>query len=120
MRLGGSGCSFGHVVLVAQHVLEEAIRRLVTSFDPARVILSGSQARGTGDDRSDVGLLMICPLQDDRAAIALAMDRALRGLGLPRDIVVLTPEEFEMDRHIPGTVARPAWVEGKVLYDSTA
>ena len=104
--------------MVAQHVLEEATQRLVTSFKPARIILFGSQARGTADDRSDVDLLVICPVHGDRAALALAMDRALRGLGLARDIIVLTPEEFEMDRHIPGTVARPAWLEGKVLYDS--
>ena len=30
----------------------------------------------------------------------------------------LTPNEFERDRHIPGNmVARPAWKEGKVLYE---
>jgi hypothetical protein len=46
------------------------------------------------------------------------MDRAL-GLGFARDIVVLTPEEYERDRHLPGTVARPAWLEGKVLYESS-
>jgi hypothetical protein len=46
------------------------------------------------------------------------MDRALRGLGFARDIIVLTPEEFERDRNIPGTVARPAWQEGKVIYES--
>jgi hypothetical protein len=48
----------------------------------------------------------------------VAMDRALKGLGFARDVVVLTPEEFERDRHIPGTVARPAWREGTVLYEA--
>jgi hypothetical protein len=48
----------------------------------------------------------------------VAMDRSLRGLGLARDVVLLTPEEFERDRHIPGTIARPASMEGKVLYES--
>ena len=105
---------------VAQQVLQEVTRRLVETFHPVRIILFGSQARGTADDRSDVDLLVICPLVGDRAAITLSMDRALRGLGLARDIVVLSPEEFEMDRHIPGTIARPAWLEGKVLYDSLA
>jgi hypothetical protein len=47
------------------------------------------------------------------------MDRALKGLPIARDIMVLTPEEFERDRHIPGTVARPAWKEGKVLYEAS-
>ena len=106
--------------MVAQQILEEVTRRLVEGFHPGRIILFGSQARGTADDRSDVDLLVICQVEGDRGDLALAMDRALRGLGLARDIVVLTPEEFEMDRHIPGTIARPAWQEGKVLYDSAA
>ncbi|MCK4342557.1 MAG: nucleotidyltransferase domain-containing protein [Phycisphaerae bacterium] len=107
-------------MMVAQQVLEEVTRRLVEGFHPGRIILFGSQARGTADARSDVDLLVICQVEGDRGDLALAMDRALRGLGLARDIVVLTPEEFEMDRHIPGTIARPAWQEGKVLYDSAA
>ena len=53
-------------------------------------------------------------------ALAVEMDRVLRGLDLPRDIVVMTPEEFEVDRQIPGTVARPASLQGRVLYDRAA
>lgn len=47
----------------------------------------------------------------------VAMDRALSGLEFARDVVILTPEEFERDRYIPGTVARPAFLEGRVLYE---
>ena len=43
-----------------------------------------------------------------------------RRVNIARDVIVLTPEEYERDRHIPGTVARPASLEGKVLYDSAA
>ncbi len=106
--------------MVSQHVLQEATRRLVESFKPTRIILFGSQARGTADDRSDVDLLVICAVEGNRRHLMVAMDRVLKGLGIARDIVVLTPEEFEMDRYIPGTIARPAWLEGKVLYDSAA
>ena len=101
-------------------ILEEATRLLVERFEPQRIILFGSYARGTADDRSDVDLLVICPIPGDRGDLMLAMDRTLRGLRLARDIVVLSPEEFERDRLIPGTVARPAWREGKLLYDSAA
>ncbi len=62
-------------------------------------------------------LLVIGSIEGNRRALMVAMDRALRGLGFARDIVVLTPEEFERDKQIPGTIARPAWTEGKVLYD---
>ncbi|MEE9297145.1 MAG: nucleotidyltransferase domain-containing protein [Phycisphaerae bacterium] len=106
--------------MVDERTLQEATRRLVDLFRPTRIILFGSQGRGTADARSDVDLLVICPLQGDRAELALAMDRVLRGLRLARDIVVMTPEEFDRDRDIPGTLARPAALEGRVLYDSAA
>ncbi len=106
--------------MVPQQVLREAVKRLVEGFEPIRIILFGSQARGAADDRSDVDLLVICPVAGRKRDLMVAMDRALNGLGIARDVVVLTPEEFERDRHIPGTVARPASLEGKVLYDSAA
>ena len=102
--------------MVDSNVLNEIKRRLVEGFHPTSIILFGSQARGTADDRSDVDILVICPVNGNRHKLALAMDRALWGLRLARDIIVLTPEEFERDRQIPGTIARPAWLEGKVLY----
>ena len=101
--------------------LRLATERLVEQFQPQRVILFGSQGRGTADSHSDVDLLVVCPIKPEaasRRALMVAMDRALRGLGLATDVVVLTPEEFERDRQIPGTVARPAWQEGTVLYEA--
>ncbi|MBN2563303.1 MAG: nucleotidyltransferase domain-containing protein [Phycisphaerae bacterium] len=106
--------------MVERQILQEAVQRLVERFAPSRIILFGSQARGTADHRSDVDLLVICPVAGRRRDLMVAMDRALVGLGIARDVIVLTPEEFERDRHIPGTVARPASLEGKVLYDSAA
>ena len=106
--------------MVTHQVLNEVVKRLVEQFRPRRIILFGSQARGTADDRSDVDLLVICPVSGKKRGLMVAMDRALAGLGIARDVIVLTPEEFERDRHIPGTVARPAALEGRVLYDSAA
>lgn len=103
--------------MIAREIIDEATRRLVERFHPQRIILFGSQARGTADDRSDADFLVITELTARRRDLMLEMDRALRGLGLARDIVVLTPEEFERDREIPGTIARPASTEGKVLYE---
>jgi predicted nucleotidyltransferase len=105
-------------MLVADDILQEATKRLVSEFHPIRVILFGSCARGTCDDHSDVDLLVICTFdKTKRRSLMVAMDRALKGLPIARDIVVMTPEEFERDRRIPGTIARPAWREGKVLYE---
>jgi predicted nucleotidyltransferase len=104
--------------MVPEEVMDEVKTRLVENFHPRRIILFGSQAREKADDRSDVDLLVVCPIQGSRRALMVAMDRALKGLPIARDILVLTPEEFERDRHIPGTVARPAWREGRILYEA--
>jgi len=107
--------------MVAEETLRLATERLVTQFQPQRVILFGSQARESADTHSDVDLLVVCPIDPERAsrrALMVAMDRALAGLGFASDVIVLTPEEFERDRHIPGTVARPAWQEETVLYEA--
>ncbi|MDW7712491.1 MAG: nucleotidyltransferase domain-containing protein [Deferrisomatales bacterium] len=103
--------------MVDAEVLNKTVARLVEQFHPERVILFGSQARGTADSRSDVDLLVVCRDPGDRRALMTAMDRSLRGLPVATDIIVMTPDEFETDRRIPGTLARPAAREGRVLYE---
>ena len=105
--------------MVSEEIINEIKNRLVEKFHPQSIILFGSQAKKTADRHSDVDLLVISPLQGSRRALMVVTDRALKGLRVARDIIILTPEEFERDRHIPGTVARPAWKEGKVLYETS-
>jgi predicted nucleotidyltransferase len=104
--------------LISEKTIKEATRRLVDNFYPKKIILFGSQARRKADKRSDVDLLVVCPIRGSRRALMVAMDRALRGIGFARDIIVLTPEEFDRDRHIPGTIARPASLEGRIIYEA--
>ncbi|MCC6445512.1 MAG: nucleotidyltransferase domain-containing protein [Armatimonadetes bacterium] len=106
--------------MISDRDLSEAAERLVSAFRPVRIILFGSQARGDAHERSDVALLVVCPLRDDRRRLMVAMDRTLKGLDFARDIIVLSPEEYERDRLIPGTIARPASREGVVLYEASA
>jgi predicted nucleotidyltransferase len=101
--------------MIADTDIRHAVETLVDRFHPDRVILFGSHSRGAAHGDSDVDLLVVCQVEDSRRALQVAMDRALRGCNFARDIVVLTREEFERDRHIPGTIARPAWLEGRVL-----
>jgi HEPN domain-containing protein/predicted nucleotidyltransferase len=102
---------------VSEEMLQEATRRIVERFDPERIILFGSQARGRTHRHSDVDLLVLSDAPEGRRALSVAMDEALGELNFPSDIIVLTPEQFERDRRISGTVARPASVEGRVLYE---
>lgn len=103
--------------MVSQAVLNSVCKKLVEGFHPVRIILFGSQARRQADPRSDIDLLVICPFSGSRRELMLKMDRSLKGMEIGRDILVMRPEEFDRDKDIPGTIARPAYKEGIVLYE---
>lgn len=98
------------------HVIEKMVRRIVKRFDPERIILFGSYARGTAGPNSDVDLLVVMPVTGSRREKAIEIGVALHGFGVPKDIVVTTPEDFAWRKDVPGTVERPAALEGRVLY----
>lgn len=102
--------------MISDEVTSKIRQRLVDAFDPEKIILFGSQARGTADERSDVDILVICSFEGKRRHLMLEMDRALDDLDYAFDILILKPEEFLRDRRIPGTIGRYAQQEGRVLY----
>jgi len=104
--------------MISDEVLQQVKDRLVNGFHPQKIILFGSQARGTADARSDVDILVVCSFEGKRRQLMLEMDRSLAGLEYAVDVLIATPEEFEQDRLIPGTVSRYADKEGKVLHGS--
>jgi len=92
------------------------VHRLVAQFQPERIILFGSHARGTAGPDSDVDLLVILPVTGSKRAKQIEMRVALHDIRVPKDIIVATPEEVARRGHIVGTLMRPALQEGKVLY----
>ncbi len=104
----------------AAEKIEEMVRRIVDRFHPERIILFGSHARGTASPESDVDLLVVMPVAGSKRATRLEIRTLLSGIGLPKDILVVTPEEVERLQDFPGTIIRPALQEGKVLYERAA
>ncbi len=96
--------------------MQAAVERLVAVAQPTKIILFGSQARGDADDRSDVDLLVIKPHVADRYEEMVRLQRSLRGLLLPVDLLVVSEQEFEERANRPGTIERAAQREGRVLY----
>jgi predicted nucleotidyltransferase len=97
-------------------MIQEMVNRIVEHFDPERIILFGSSARGDARPDSDVDLLVVMPIQGSKREKQLEIRALLRGIRLAKDIVVSKPEDFEWRKDIVGTIEFPATKEGKVLY----
>ncbi len=96
--------------------LDAAVARLVAAAHPQRIILFGSRARGDAHSHSDVDLLVIKRQVSNRYEELVDLDRALAGLIMPVDLLLVTEAEFERRSAQPGTVEHAARQEGQVLY----
>ena len=94
--------------------------QIAREFQPERIILFGSYARGTAGPDSDVDLLVVMHVEGSRRKKATEIDLSLSDRKIPLDLLVVTPEQFDRDRDMIGTVIRPAAHEGKVLYERAA
>ena len=103
-----------------QEKIDEMVRRIVERFHPEKIILFGSHARGTAGPDSDVDLLVVMRVSGSRRQKATEIDLSLADRGIPLDLLVVTPEQFERERNMIGTVIRPAARDGKVLYERAA
>ena len=101
---------------IVTHNIQKMVRRLVDRFDPDRIILFGSHARGTAGPDSDVDLLVILPVTGSKRAKQIEMRVALHDIKTPKDIIVATPDQVEQQKNVVGTIIRPALQEGRVLY----
>jgi predicted nucleotidyltransferase len=98
-------------------LLEEITYRIRAITTPERIILFGSHARGEADADSDLDLLVIASGVTHPRQESTRIRRALRGLLVPVDVIVATPEQVMQYRDTIGLIYGTALREGKVLYE---
>lgn len=103
-----------------QDVLQQIVERIVRRFGPERIVLFGSCARGMAGPDSDVDLLVVMNVVGSKRQAATEIDLLMQGIPIPTDILVVTPDDVERCRNIPGNVIREAVREGRVLYERAA
>jgi uncharacterized protein len=113
----GKGSDMGPVLTPASASLPQAIECLVREFDPLRIVLFGSHARGTASPDSDIDLLVVVSAMGDKRELGVAMLRSLRGVRHPIDVIPTDPQEIARRRNMPGDVLRSALLEGEVVYE---
>ena len=104
----------------SEEKIREMVGRIVEGFNPEKIILFGSHANGRAGPDSDVDLLVVMRISGSKRKKAIEIDLALTDMGIPKDVIVVTPEEVEKYRDIVGTIIYPALREGEVLYERVA
>jgi uncharacterized protein len=100
---------------VSDEILQEIVRRILAAVQPEKIILFGSAAREEMGPDSDLDFLVIKSCKNRRKT-ARKIRRRLIGIGIPKDIIVATPEDIERYKDTIGLIYRPALKEGKLLY----
>jgi predicted nucleotidyltransferase len=96
--------------------IRQMVKRIVELFEPDKIILFGSHARGQAGSNSDVDLLVIMPVSGSKREKAIEVAVALHDIPVAKDVIVSTPDDFQWRKEIVGTIERPAAREGKLLY----
>jgi uncharacterized protein len=106
----------GTATVIEQQVLDRVVATIVETAQPRRIVLFGSAARGQMGPHSDLDVLVVMPDGVHRRQTAQRLYRALAGLGLAKDIVVVTESDVRQFADEPSLVVRPALREGRELY----
>lgn len=107
--------------MVSEAVIQTAGRRLAAAAtSPATVMLFGSHAEGSARADSDLDLLVIQRDGLDRSAEFVRLRRSLRGLGAPIDLVLVSEDEVDEWRDVPGTLIHHVVREGRTLIGGVA
>jgi predicted nucleotidyltransferase len=99
--------------------LPDVVERIVEQFDPLKVILFGSLARGEMGYDSDIDLLVVFDHVEweNKRNLTVDIRRAIAEIPVPVDVIVTDVDEIDRRGHIVGTVLRPALREGTVVYE---
>jgi len=108
------------VTMTREEAIEEITRKLIEFYQPIRIYLFGSVARGDFDGDSDLDFLVVVPDDIDEEKLRPGADvEAIPAIGFSKDIIPWRMTDFEtrakwVKASLPATVVR----EGRLLYDA--
>lgn len=104
--------------MLDENTIKQIIGEILKVASPERVILFGSAAKGAMSHDSDLDLIVIEKSVDNPRERMISIRRALGGLGVPIDVIVIASERFEETKDVIGGIAYPANKYGKVIYEA--
>jgi predicted nucleotidyltransferase len=103
--------------VLPKDIIETAGRTLAeTAADPVKIVLFGSRARGDAGPESDYDFLVVERDVENRHEEMVRLRRALRGLCVPMDIMVVSERYAQEWGSVKNTMVHEALTEGQILH----
>ena len=98
--------------------VQNAIKRIVEVSRPRKLILFGSYVRGNMNLNSDLDILVVTgdDIENPRKE-SVRIRRALKGIVMSMDILVVQESKLEELTNMPGLIYREAMRDGEVVYE---
>jgi predicted nucleotidyltransferase len=107
-------------MMISQKLIKKAVRTIIDTSNPLKVILFGSYASGTPGRFSDLDFLVVKKRVPHRALEMIRIKRALRSLRIPVDVIVVSKKDLEDWGHLRSSMLYWAVKEGKVMHEEAA
>ena len=108
---------YNEAVMVEMNDIYKLANRIAEQFQPERIILFGSYARGNPSPDSDVDLLVVLPFHGKNWQMAAEIRRRVRA-AMAMDLLVRTPEQIRQRLSSGDTFLQEIIQQGQVLYEA--
>lgn len=103
--------------MIEEKKIAEIVQKLALGYDPEKIILFGSYAKGMPNENSDLDLFIIKNSNLSRPDRAVEARRFLYGSAVPIDLIVYTPSEILESKKMNLGFVNEVLNSGKTLYE---
>jgi predicted nucleotidyltransferase len=105
--------------LITPEKVLAAVNKIIETALPRKIILFGSYVAGKTHTDSDLDILVVTADEEvNPRKESVRIRRALKGIGMPMDIVVVPETTLALHGETPGLIYREALRHGRVVYDA--
>jgi uncharacterized protein len=105
---------------ISKSKIQEAVKRLVDTYQPLTIYLFGSYAWGKPHEESDLDFMLVVA-ENTQHTLELRRqgNRALAGIGFSVDFLFNSPSSFNDKSEHPSSLEYKIKKEGKIVYDAS-
>ena len=103
--------------MIEKEKIAEIVNKIVSGYNPDKIILFGSYATGNANEDSDLDLLVIKDSYIPRPQRTIQVRRMLYGSMIPIDLIVYTSKEIDESKENRFGFVHEVLITGKTLYE---